>query len=426
MSSSGAVSLPDSFCKLPPELWARILTFVERTPDLSTDEWLAEQAAFWQVPLVCKTFRQIFTQHRIGRHVCIRTEFIPYSVLPSLMTWLQAKSGVIETLQTTLWSPQTDECFSALYPSSTLTSVIVTAVANLEVLAHFTALRCCHLTSPPFQRRERTVANLDLAPLQGLEQLTGLHLASGAYGNLAASQLTYLGLTDAEAHVKEGYSFRPNLIKLTMVSSSLYNVDSKGSLACTALQGLHIGGECVISAKKGEDIASTLVPVRRFHETPAILLTVIDYNMSSLTALKEVEFEASGRASSATITKICKLPSINHLDVLFGYDFEANSDFEHLTQITHLSMRTTDGCKCLRLGFDWMALKALQCLHIQACFVADEDMLRIAHLQRIQHVSLGNLYPIDDASGDLLAQLRQSLGQHKLITYTEFLIRRKW
>lgn len=396
---------------------------MEPTPDLSIDEWLAEQAAFWQIPLVCKTFRQIFTQHRIGRHVCVRTEFIPYSVIPSLMTWLQAKSGMIETLQTTLWSLQTDECFSALYPSSAMKSVIArpTGVANLEVLARFTALRSCHLTSPPFQRRERTVANLDLAPLQGLGQLTDLHLASGAYGNLAASQLTYLNLTAAEAHVKEGCSFRRNLIKLTMMSSDLYNIDSKGLLACTALQGLHISGECVISAKKGEDTLSTSAPVRGFLGAPAIPLP-----MSSLAALKVVELEASGKASSATITAICKLPVITHLDLLFCYDFEANSEFQHLTQITHLSMRTTDGCKCLRLGFDWLALKALQCLHIEARFVANEDMLRIAQLQRIQHVSLGNLFPIDDASGALLAQLCQSLERHKLITYPEFLIRRKW
>lgn len=229
MVSSGA----DSVCKLPPELWARVMTFMEPTLDLTTDEWLEQQAAFWQVPLVCKTFQKIFTQHKVGRHICVRTEVLSYAVIPSLLACLRAKSGVIKTLQTTVWS---DECFLALYPSSTLTSVIArpTGVPNLEMLASFTALKSCHLTSPAYQRQDLSVANLDLEPLQGLGQVTDLHLASGAYGNLATSQLTYLGLSDAEAHVKESCSFCTSLIKLTMVGSSLYNVDSMGLLACTA------------------------------------------------------------------------------------------------------------------------------------------------------------------------------------------------
>lgn len=342
--------------------------------------------------------QQIFTQHKIGRHICVRTEFLPYAVIPSLVACLQAKSGVIKTLQTTVWS---DECFLALSPSSTLTSVTArpTSVANLEMFACFTALKSCHLTSPAYQRQDRTVAELDMEPLQGLGQLTDLHLASGAYSNVAASQLTYLGLSDAEAHVKESCSFRSCLIKLTMVGSSLHNVDSMGLLSCTALQGLHIGGKCEITAKRDKD---TLVMWRSLKlQTPAIPLI-----MSSLTALRVVELETSGRCSSSTFVGICKLPSINHLEILFVQTFVANSEFEELAQVTHLSMRSTDSCNCLWLRFDWLPLKALQCLHLDACFVADERMLRIAQLQRIEHVSLGNLYPLNETSRVLLPQLR--------------------
>lgn len=259
------------------------------------------------------------------------------------------------------------------------------------------------------------MANLYLEPLQALGQLTDLHLASGAYGNLAASRLTYLGLSDAEAHVKESCTFCTSLTKLAMVGSSLHNVDSMGLLACTALQGLRIGGNCEITAKRVED---TLVTWQgRNQETPAIPLS-----MSSLAALKVVVLETSGTCSSATILGICKLPSINHLEILFPRAFVADS--EYLDHVTHLSMRTTDSCNCLRLRFNWLALTALQCLHIDASFVADERMLHIAQLQRIQHVSLENLYPLDKTSRILLAQLWQSLRPHKLCTYPEFLIRR--
>ena len=357
----------DSVCKLPPEVWARIMTFMEPTPELTTDEWLTEQAAFWQVPLVCKTFRQIFTQHKIGRHICVRIEFLPYAAIPSLVACLRAKSGVIKTLQTTIWS---DECFLALYPCSTLISVIArpTGVANLELLARFTAPRSCHLTSPAYQRQDRTVAELDLEPLQGLGQLTDLHLASGAYDNLAASQLTYLGLSDAEAYIKEICSICTSLIKLTMVGSILHSYDSMGLLACTALQDLHIGGTCEFIAKRMED---TLVTWRElYQETPTIPLM-----MSSLTALKMVKFQTSGTSSFATLLGICKLPSIHHLEILFSRAFVAHSEFEQLALVTHISMRSTDS---LTLRFDWLAVKALQCLHLDARFVADERMLRIA------------------------------------------------
>ena len=154
MASTGAISLrlPDSVCQLPPELWARVFTLMEPTPDSSTDGWLTAQAAFWQVPLVCKTFQKIFTQHKIGRHVCVHTELTRDSVMPSLLAWLQVRSDVIETLHTLdWWSTQTDECFSAIYPAKTLISVIArpTSVANLEVLARFgKTLQSCHLSSP--------------------------------------------------------------------------------------------------------------------------------------------------------------------------------------------------------------------------------------------------------------------------------------
>lgn len=174
------------------------------------------------------------------------------------------------------------------------------------------------------------------------------------------------------------------------------------------MQGLHIGGKCEIAAKRVED---TLVTWRAlYQDTPAI-----PWIMSSLKALRVVELETSGRCSSATIVGLCKLPSINHLDLLLPGDFEANSEFEHLTQVTHLCMRTTDSCNGLRFGFHWSALKALQCLHLDAHFVANERMLHIAQLQRIQHVSLGNLYPLDKTSKVLLTQLRRGHTSSALI-----------
>ena len=182
--------------------------------------------------------------------------------------------------------------------------------------------------------------------MQGLECLTSLQLSSGSYTNLAATRLTYLGLSDAEVSIMAGCTFCVDLVKLTMVSSKLH---SKGLLACTALQGLHIG--------RGYGINVILQP-------QLVPLTPLD--MSSLADLKVLEFEAPVYMSSAAMLGICKLPSVNHIDLLFPTDVEVNSGFEHLTQVTHLSVRTTNRYSCLKLGFDWSLLKALQCLHLKA------------------------------------------------------------
>ena len=299
MASSGVISL-SLLGKLPPEMWARVLRITEPTPKLA-NEWLPTQRAFWQLPLMCKTFRQILTQHNFGRHVCVETVSMPCFAIPSLLAWLKAKADVLETLQTSI-----DECFSAVYLSKTLTSVkaMPRSKANVEVLARFKTLQACYLTC--------SVQDLDLAPLQGLEQLTSLDLAVGTFANLDASRLTYLGLLDAEATLTAGCS---KLIKLSMVRSAL---NERALLACTALRYLHI--------------ARCSIPL----------------DMSSLAALRVVEFEARVFTYYAELQCICTLPSVSHLDLLLPSSLPflsgaitAGSAFENLTKVTYLSLRTT-------------------------------------------------------------------------------------
>ena len=343
-------------------------------------------------------------QHKIGSHVCVQTEFIPYSVIPSLLAWLEAKSDAIETLQTShYWSVQTEECFTALCPSRVLTSVIATpsGVASLEILARFQTLQSCHLSCP-------LSGHLDLTPLQGLAQLTSLKLVGGAFANLAASRLTHLSLSCAGVSCTIGCGLCNTLVKLTMVQSQLDNVGSGGLLACTALQGLHISGDCTLRANKKRDLLHASI-------TPL--------DMSSLAALRRVEFAGLKIKSSAALLGVCKLPSLNHLQMHVATDFAVGSEFEHLNKVTYLSIRITRVSKCLKLRFDWQALKALQCLHLDGCFDADEDLLLLAQLQRLQHVNLENLRPANVTSGAVLAQLEQSLGHSKFCGYPEFVNR---
>ncbi|KAL3135598.1 hypothetical protein ABBQ38_006079 [Trebouxia sp. C0009 RCD-2024] len=395
------LSLPDSSCKLPPELWAQVLTLLEPNPDLGTQAWLAAQTIFWQLPLVCRTFRQIFMQHKIGRHICLQKLPRVYSALPTLLAWLEAKSDVIETLHTPQWWSCHTEYLVALSPLLALTSLTggISNNASLEVVARFRTLQSCKLTSQGHNRP------LDLAPFLRLERLTDLHLASGEYVNLAANQLTYCALSHAVLSVVAGCSFCNSLIGLAMVNSRLRTSDSKGLLACTALQGLHIGDNCIIHAADPKDILQNQG------------FPIIPLQMSCLAALRVVTFEACNNMSSAGMVGICKLPHINHFNLAFPARFEAGVEFEHLTKVTELSIRTTRSFGCLRLGFDWSALTALRCLHIQARFCADEQLLGISQLQHLQQVSLEDgSYAVDVRSKALLAQLMLFLGPDKLIT----------
>lgn len=285
---------------------------------------------------------------------------MPCFAIPSLLAWLKAKADVLETLQTSIWTKDIDECFSAVYLSKTLTSVkaMPRSKANVEVLARFKTLQACYLTC--------SVQDFDLALLQGLEQLTSLDLAVGTFANLDASRLTYLGLLDAEATLTAGCS---KLIKLSMVRSAL---DERALLACTALRYLHI--------------ARCSIPL----------------DMSSLAALRVVEFEARVFTYYAELQCICTLPSVSHLDLLlpsslpfFSGAITAGSAFENLTKVTYLSLRTTHSSKCLQIPFDLSALKGLVCLHIDRGFLAKEELLHMSQLHHLQHVSLELMCPTD-------------------------------
>lgn len=129
-----------------------------------------------------------------------------------------------------------------------------------------------------------------------------------------------------------------------MVNSHLRTSDSKGLLACTALQGLHIGDNCFIHADEAKDHLSDVL---RNQGVPAIPL-----QMSCLAALRVVTFEPCNNMSSAAMVGICNLPLINHYNLAFPARFEAGVEFEHLTKVTELSIRTTRSFGCLRLNFD--------------------------------------------------------------------------
>lgn len=285
---------------------------------------------------MCKIFEQIIRQHRVGRHVCVQTDFICHSTIPSLLAWLDAKSDAIETMQTSLW--WSNECFKALAPARALTSVIATlgGVASLTLLARFKTLQSCHLSCPAFR-------HLDLAPLQGLEQLTSLTLVNGVFANLFASRLTYLSLVSTEVSCTTGCSFCTSLTKLSMVQSRLNNADSKGLLACTALQGLHISEGCTLWADRTKDILQNAD--RNAAGVPL--------HISSLATLRRVLFTGFSLDSSAEILGVCKLPSINHLELRMSSYFSAGFELEHLSRVTHLSLRMTraSNSHCLELGF---------------------------------------------------------------------------
>ena len=205
-------------------------------------------AKYWQLPLVCQTFKNVFSKHaELASRISI-TQQPSASSQPSLLAWLQAHARHLQLVEISCQPSTIADCLTVLaQPWSSLSSVSL----NLKSQASLS-------------RRSygRPFLSLDLAPLQGLSNLSSLTLQEGQFINLsAASALTHLDIVEGDVMSAVDCNRVSCLVKLRVVNSSLNGLHNEGVTACSALQDLHLYGNCSTHGEDDKQMYHTSLPL---------------------------------------------------------------------------------------------------------------------------------------------------------------------
>ncbi len=399
--------MTDQISILPLELWARVFKELEPTPGTPECDWcpvmLKAQTSFWQLPLVCKGFCNVFRTHlELKHHILLdKGKFKSRSeqVATSLVPWLEATAAVVKTFHATDWSIDVVKYLRALqHQSSGLTVIELRTIHKHEVicLSSFTALTSCCLHSSLHHDA------VDLRPLQGLRMLTRLALNRGHYSSLSSlSHLTDLDLN--RAHVSDsGYStFASNLIHLRMQSSDLGMLHARGLMACIALQSFQISEDCTISAVHGADCLDTSMSASGDIRVSA------DFSpLACLTDLR-LSLQSHGQVTSH-LCGIGTLPCLRSLHLVVAGPVYVGPAFERLNKLTNLYVGTVKRISFpykepVSFSLDWQALLELHQLEIRGLFSVGSSFMNLAKLSCLRCLKLEEA---DPANGETSWYLR--------------------
>ncbi len=371
--------MTDQVSVLPLELWARVFKELEPTPGAPEWDWcpvmLKAQTSFWQLPLVCKGFCNVFRTHlELGHHILLdkgKLKSRSQQVAASLVPWLEARAAFVKTFHANDWSMDVVKYLRALqHQSSGLTVIELRPRHMREVicLASFTALTSCCLHSSCHNYHD----TVDLTPLQGLQMLTKLALNMGHYSSLSSmSHLTDLDLN--RAHVSDsGYStFASNLIHLRMQKSDLDMLHARGLMACIALQSLEISEDCTMSAVHRVDCLDTSVSASGDIRVSA--------DFSPLACLTDLRLSLRNHSQPSHLCGLGTLPYLQSLHLVVAGPVDIGPAFERLNILTDLYVGTVERIgffykECVSFSLDWQALLSCVSLRSGAFSVLDHSL----------------------------------------------------
>ncbi len=404
----------DQVSVLPLELWARVFKVLEPTPGTPDWDWypvmLKAQTSFWQLPLVCKGFCNVFRTHpELGHHILLNKKKLKSGnqrVAASLVPWLEARAAVVKTFHANHWSKDVIKYLTALeHQSSALTDLQLKPRHMTEVscLASFTALTSCCL-QPLYDRHFDTV---DLTPLQGLQMLTKLALNRGCYCSLSAvSHLTNLDLNTARISDSDYCTFASNLIHLRVQTSDLDMLHARGLMACVALQSLEISEHCTIDAEHGEDCLDT------FLSTSGDIRIAADF--SSLACLTNLQLSLQNHSRPSRLFGLGTIPHLQSLHLTVPGPAHIGPEFERLNKLTNLYVGTVKGTTfvfkdCVSFLLDWQALHDLRQLEIRCLFSAGKSIMDIAKLSHLKCLKLEDAEPANRESAWYLGGLSRKV-----------------
>ncbi|KAL3135837.1 hypothetical protein ABBQ32_007396 [Trebouxia sp. C0010 RCD-2024] len=403
----------DATKSVPAELWARIFGVLQprfrsdrQQPAQHQFDLKTNQSSFWQLPSVCKAFQATFNLHpELCSQFCITDCMLDKAEL-SLLAWLRTRSTVLTSLQAVGTHTQIPQCLLALSDHGCpleFASVTVASQAVINSMGTFGALTTCALRGTS---DDLGGTNLDLLPLQWLAPLKSLQLEKGRFINVnAVSHLTRLEVSEARVIGSSDCNFCSSLVKLQLKESGNISMHAMGLCACTVLQCLEMGLNCIIHARAAS--IGTLAGGAVGRMFPA--------SMSCLTALTNLSLafcdECGGRVDFAGISSLSNLQALG-LESLGN--FMLHPEIGALTKLTTLYLCAagfdTDDKAFVDISLNWKSLLALQRLSVLSYLTCDESVFGLAELEHLDTVDFVEAAPLDSVSRNCLATLKQRLN----------------
>ena len=402
----------DDVSQLAPELWTRIFSQIATDIDSmyqdsgSPDEIWPEQAHFRGLQLVCKTFRNIFTEYPMLSEAVALPD-IPPSLIPSLLAWLRSHSSSIRLLASNgLWLDMALASLAISMPPL-LASLIATdcvETTTMAILPVFTCLQLCDLTTHNIQGTP-----LDLLPLQALPALQHLKLRHGEFCNLySASYLTNLFIAESTVWSRQDCSFAGSLRSLHIEGSEVEGFHSKGVCACTSLELFELS-ELKVGARQGNEMLQHQM-YKQMH---------IPHSITSLTSLRSVKILVMQYDSPQPYDWLCALTTLTSLCIVsrscsFFIVPDALTRLQQLQSFTVTRLAMSTRCPpIMKLQVDWRWMQQLKEVRfIGQSVVCDGKILCLALVKSLKVLEVSACVPRCDVSKQNMAFLADCIALH--------------
>ena len=344
---------------------------------------------YWQLPLVCQTFKNVFSKHaELASRISITQQPLATSQL-SLLAWMQAHARHLQFVEVICQPLTIADCLIALAQRwSSLSSLI------LNLKGHASLSRRTY---------GRPILSLDVAPLRGLPKLSSLTLQEGQFVTLsAASALTHLDIAEVDVMNPEYCHFVSCLVKLRVMNSHLSDVHKEGVTGCSALQELHLYGNCSISAA---------VDGNEMYHASKDGYTAAPLDMPCLTNVTNLKLYFWGGAFD--LASMCALPALQSLELAVSGGCTVPPAIVGLIHLSNLSI-SNDGDEDLGIEnfIDWRALQALQQLQLNGMLVVDSSIWGLVEVKSLKCVNFWRANFTRDRHPDLPIIVPADLQDH--------------
>ena len=365
-----------------------------------------------------RRFSQTFRQYPLLNQSLQVCGPLPLQHLSTLLHWTHQHAGSIEKV---LFSRESSSCQEVVLgvriaARSPLLALFLWAQSlsgtTLSLLPSFLSLTRCGFNSVRGDW-------LDLMPLQALPTLRDLCLQGpGTFTGLhLLPHLTTLTLQDGfVGHVDDpSYSCLSTLRHLDLTSSALYGLDSRGLIACTALEVLYCD-DCTLDAW---DQLDALL----FRSDIQFDTTYFPAAMTALTRLTQLALNIGLHGQGQIdMNWIYHLQSLQVLILDNDRSCLISADVSRLSRLTRMKLGILFDCidtgSLAQWGFatNWSSLPALQTLRFRESIIdARDSMLGLVPLVHLTQINFESCRPADAASQFILAQLLDAVSARPAI-----------
>ena len=386
--------------EIPLDVWAKVFRRLQVPDSVIHGVVPPVPVKYWQLPLVCQTFKNVFSKHAELASRFAITQQPSASSQPSLLAWLKAHARHLQFVDISCWPVTIADCLTALaQPWSSITSVSLNMKGQASLSRHSYG---------------RPVLLLDLAPLRGLPNLSSLTLLEGQFINLsAAGALTHLDIVEADAMSPEFCDFVSCLVKLRAVNSSLRGLHNEGVTACSALQELHLYGNCSIPGETDNDL---------YHSSKDTY-TFVPHDMPCLTSVTSLKLNFWG--ATVDLASMCALPALQSLELVVSGGCTVPPALVGLCQLRNLSIsQEGDEDLGIEIFIDWRALPALQQLQLAGTLVVDSAIWELAEVKSLKSINFWRAHFSRDRHPDLPTIVAADVQYHIVAQRPEIRVER--